>query len=94
MNVKNLNNSVINTYKNIGNTKVLKEKKENVAKASADNFDKVEFNFDLALKAAKTDITTALSKSVNAERLNALAAAYAGDNCPVGAAETAGAILK
>ena len=91
MEIKNLQSSMINAYKKTA--RVNAPKKSDSTSKSAVKTDRVEFDFGRYLEAAKVDAAARTDAAATADRLNALKEAYAGDNCPVSAEETAAAFL-
>ena len=82
MEIKNLNNRMISAYKSVtGNP--AKGKSAPAEKTGGDNFDKVEFDFDRSIGAAKTDITASVAADAEAGRIGSLQADYEGDKLPV-----------
>ena len=82
MEIKNLNSRMISAYQSVSGSAV-KGKKDSPEKAGKENFDKVEFDFDKSIAAAKANIAAEVSAEVGAGRIESLAAAYAGDTTPV-----------
>jgi len=82
MEIKNLNSRMISAYKSVSGNSV-KGKKDSPEKIGGENFDKVEFDFDRSIKAAKSNIAAGVSADADAGRIEALKAAYAGDTTPV-----------
>lgn len=93
MEIKNLKSNMINTYKNVANTKTPKEKGVSNAKVNSDNFDKLEFNFESSIAAAKVNIASSIDAEANTARIEQLQKMYAGDNCPVNAEQIANTVV-
>jgi hypothetical protein len=94
MEIKNLNNRMINAYKSVSS---VPPKGKNAAadskKAGGDNFDKIEFDFGRGAEAAKKDITAAVAADAGAARIEQLQTAYGNDNTPVTSQQLAESIL-
>ena len=93
MEIKNLNNRMINAYKTVAGKPEKAKSGEQPKKAGGENVDKVEFNFDRSISAAKTDIAASIGAEAGAARLEALQVAYEGDSLPVTTGQIAGAIV-
>lgn len=91
MEIKNLQSSMINAYKKSAGIRAPK-KSESASKVSV-NTDRVEFDFGRYLEMAKAGAAAKTDAAANENRLEALKQAYAGDNCPVSAEETAAAFF-
>ena len=91
MEIKNLQSNMISMYKKTAGISTPK-KSSSVSRATV-NTDRVEFDFGRYLETAKADAAARTDAAATADRLNALKEAYAGDNCPVSAEETAAAFL-
>lgn len=91
MEIKNLQSSMISAYKKTA--RVNAPKKSDSTSKSTVKTDRVEFDFGRYLEIAKTDAAAKADAAASEERLAALKEAYAGDNCPVSAEETAAAFL-
>ncbi|MCL1823565.1 MAG: hypothetical protein FWG44_05120 [Oscillospiraceae bacterium] len=88
MEIKNLNNRMINAYKSVAvnpvkNGKDSTPKTAGTAKADGNNFDKIEFDFPRSINAAKTDIVNTVSAEAGAERIESLQANYKSGELPV-----------
>lgn len=94
MEIKNFNNSRINAYKSVANTKTHKDGGGSSVKKSGENVDKIEFDFAKSLSAAKANVASSVDAEVNTARLEALQQQYLGDACPVSAEEVADAIVN
>lgn len=93
MEIKNLNNRIMNTYKSVASSKSAKDAGASASKASVGSFDKVEFDFGRSIDAAKANIASGLDAEANLSRIEELQKAYSGDNCPVSSAQIADAIV-
>lgn len=93
MEINNINSSIIKTYKSVTNTKAVKEKDVAAVKAGGENVDKIEFDFERSIAAAKTNIASSADAEANTAKIEQLQKLYAGDNCPVDASQIANAIV-
>lgn len=90
MEIKNLRaNNAIRTYEKL-NTQTNPKKQ---GAKSAVNTDKVDFDFNSSLAAAKANAASSIDAEANAAKIEALQAAYSGDSCPVSSDAIAKAIL-
>jgi hypothetical protein len=89
MEINKLNRNALNTYKTISNTKP-SDKKDSGGKSG--NVDKIEFDFERSIGAAKVNIAEKLDAGANLERIAKLQEKYSGDNCPVSPEAVAAAI--
>ena len=80
----------IGTYKK---TSTVAKSNKSSAQPSA-NKDKVEFNLDSSLNAAKANAASCADAEVNTARIEQLQQAYCGDSCPVTSEQTAEAIFN
>jgi len=92
MEIKNLNNRMISAYKNVAGKSEKAKSGESPKKAGV-NVDKVEFNFERSIGAAKADIAAGIAADANAARIETLQAAYDGDSLPVTTGQIAGTIV-
>lgn len=90
MEIRNLQNSIINAYKKTSSGVSAKKAQ---AAAKTEKTDRVEFDFGRYLEAAKAETVSAADAPASPARLAALAEKYSGDNCPVSAEDVAAAIL-
>ncbi|MCL2019054.1 MAG: hypothetical protein FWG70_04770 [Oscillospiraceae bacterium] len=96
MEIKNLNNRMINAYKTVGGGVQSKGKgshSEAEKAGSGDNFDKIEFDFGRSAKAAKADISVLVSANADNARIEQLQVDYEGDNLPTTPEQIAGSIV-
>jgi hypothetical protein len=94
MEIKNLNNRMINAYKSVGNAAPKnKSASAGSGKVGGDNFDKIEFDFGRSTQVAKNDITAAVAADAGAARIEQLQTAYQGNNLPVTSQQLAESIL-
>ena len=90
MEIKNLRtNSAIRTYEKLTTQTNPKKSQEK----SSSNTDKVDFDFNSSLAAAKANAASSIDAEANAAKIEALQAAYSGDNCPVSSDAIARAIV-
>ena len=90
MEIKNLRaNNAIRTYEKL--TSQANPKKSGAKSAS--NTDKVDFDFNSSLAAAKANAASSIDAEANTEKIRALQAAYSGETCPVPSDAIAKAIL-
>lgn len=92
MEIRNLQNSMINAYKKTANSVSPKAKKAQTA-AKEEKTDRIEFDFGRYLETAKSEAASSADAPASSARLAALAEKYSGDNCPVSAEDVAAAIL-
>ena len=90
MEIKNLRaNNAIRTYEKLSSPV---NSKKSGAKTAA-NTDKVDFDFASSLAAAKANAASSVDAEANTEKIKALQAKYAGENCPVSSEDIAKAII-
>ena len=90
MEINKLQGNAISAYKKItaGTSAASKAGTKKLA-----NTDKVEFDFDASLAAAKANVASRAEAEANTSRIEELRSLYAGDNCPISADEVAGKII-
>lgn len=91
MEISKLYSNAIGTYKKVS-TSAAKSSKNNAQ--PRDNKDKVEFNLDSSLSAAKVNIASSAEADASASRIDQLGVVYSGDNCPVTSEQVADAIIN
>ena len=90
MEIKNLRtNNAIRTYEKLSSQVNPKKTGER----TASNTDKVDFDFMSSIAAAKANAASSIDAEANAAKIEALQAAYSGDNCPVSSDAIARAIV-
>ncbi|MCL2694388.1 MAG: flagellar biosynthesis anti-sigma factor FlgM [Oscillospiraceae bacterium] len=82
MEIKNLSNRMITAYKSVSGNPVKNKDAAQGKKPGGVNFDKVEFNFERSLEAAKANLAAEVSANAKNERIEALQKAYEGDSLP------------
>lgn len=94
MEIKNLQSNFINTYKKVtSKNNISSDKVKSAETKKSNNFDKVEFDFNCALNAAKASISGSLDSEANSARLAELQQSYAGNFTPVSESDVAAAML-
>lgn len=91
MEISKLYSNAIGTYKKVS-TSAAKSSKSNAL--LRDNKDKVEFNLDNSLSAAKANVASSAEADASASRIEQLSVVYSGDNCPVTSEQVADAIIN
>lgn len=92
MEINNLQMNSIGAYKKYSKQTAVK-KNDAASKSTANNTDKIEFDFTRSLEAAKSGVASRVNEAASEDRIAMLSRLYAGDNCPVSARDVAAAII-
>lgn len=90
MEISKLYSNAIGAYKKVTSSAAKTSKSAQLR----DNKDKVEFNLDSSLSAAKANIASCAEADASASRIEQLGVVYSGDNCPVTSEQVAEAIIN
>ena len=91
MEINKLHGSAISSYKKVASAAGKAGKSSSLLRP---NTDKIEFNLDSSLTAAKANIASCADAEANISRIEQLQQAYCGESCPVSSAQVAEKIIN